>query len=62
MGDREKIARQGKRSPKTPFLVRLHNSNYDWLCQVAREKRVSVAKLLNAILHSKPEANEWYIK
>lgn len=60
--DQRKIRRQGKVAEKTAYLVRLQNCNYDWLCSLARQKRVSVAKLLNAILRSKPEPDEWYIK
>jgi len=57
-----KISRQGKASDKTAYLVRLQNCNYDWLCAMARQKRVSVAKLLNAILHSKPTPDERLIR
>lgn len=62
MSAEPKISRQGKASDKTAYLVRLQNCNYDWLCSVARQKRVSVAKLLNAILRSKPEPDEFYIR
>jgi hypothetical protein len=54
--------RQSKRSPKTQFLVRLHNPNYDWLCQQARAAGVSMAKFLNAILRTKPPADDFYIR
>lgn len=62
MSAEPKTRRQGKAIEKTAYLVRLHNCNYDWLCQVARQKRVSIAKLLNAILRSKPEPDDFYIQ
>ena len=58
----DKIRRQGRKIEKTPYFVRLHNANYDWLCQVARQKRVSVAKLLNAILRANPEPDDFYLR
>ena len=57
-----KIRRQGKGSPKVAYLARLQECNYDWLCKVAAEKKVSIAKLLNAILHGKPQPDDWYIR
>lgn len=62
MSAEPKIRRQGKKSPKVAYLARLQERNYDWLCKMAREKRVSVAKLLNAILRSKPEPDDFYIR
>jgi hypothetical protein len=62
MSEQGKIRRQGKRSKKVAYLARLQECNYDWLCQLSRQKRVSIAKLLNAILHDKPNPNELLIK
>jgi hypothetical protein len=62
VSEQGKIRRQGKRSKKVAYLARLQECNYDWLCQLSRQKRVSIAKLLNAILRSKPEPDEFYIR
>jgi len=57
-----KTKRQGQKSEKVAYLARLQTCNYDWLCLLAREKGVSMAKLLNAILHRKPEPDDYYIR
>jgi len=57
-----KTRRQGKKSPKTDFHFRMHDRNYDWLCEMARIHRVSVAKVLNAILFGKPIPNDFYLR
>lgn len=62
MSTEPKVRRQSKAVPKVAYLARLQVCNYDWLCQLALEKNVSIAKLLNAILRSKPEPEEFYIR
>jgi hypothetical protein len=43
---------QAKKNPKTAFLVRLTNENYDYLCRVASRMDMSMAKAMNDLIET----------
>lgn len=47
-----KIRRQGKGQPKTRFQILLASVNYDVLYQLARQKGISMSRVVNDWLKS----------
>lgn len=41
---------QPYKKPKYNFLCRVTLENYDYLCRIARQRRISLASLLNSLI------------